>query len=113
MMKNAIKGALFSGLVFPGLGQIVLKKKMRGWIIVLVVLTSLYFLVMKALETALAIVDEVLAQGGIVDVADLAQTATQLTTNSTELTLNFLLMLIIFCWVASTIDAYRVGKKMD
>ena len=112
-MKNATKGALFSGLVFPGLGQIVLKRKMRGWMIVLIVVTSLYFLVTKIVETALAIVDDVQSQGGIIDVSELAATATQLTSNSTELTLNFLFLLIIFCWIASSIDAYRIGKQMD
>ena len=112
-MKNAIKGALFSGLVFPGLGQMVLKQKMRGAIIVLAVLTSLYFLVMKIMETAMAIVEDVQSQGGIVNVANVAETATRLTTESAETSLNLLLILILICWIASTIDAYRIGKQLD
>jgi len=112
-MKSAIKGALFSGLVFPGLGQMVLKQKMRGAIIVLAVLTCLYFLVMKIMETAMAIVADVQSQGGIVNVANVADTATRLTTESAETSLNLLLILILICWIASTIDAYRIGKRLD
>ena len=29
-MNNSIKGAIFSGLVFPGLGQVILKYYKRG-----------------------------------------------------------------------------------
>jgi hypothetical protein len=112
-MKNSIKGALFSGLVFPGLGQFVLKRHQRGTVIVLTVLISLSILIVKIAGAALAIVSQIEMEGGLVDISEISSEATQLSTTSTELTLNFLLVVILSCWVFSTIDAYRIGKKMD
>ena len=39
-MKNSLKGALLSGLVFPGLGQVVLKHYKRGFALMLTVSVS-------------------------------------------------------------------------
>ena len=112
-MKNSIKGALFSGLVFPGLGQFVLKRHQRGTVIVLTVLISLSILIVKTVGAALDILSQIEMEGGLVDISEISSEATQLSTTSTELLLNFLLVLILSCWVFSTIDAYRIGKKMD
>ena len=40
MMKNSMKGALLSGLVFPGLGQIALKRYRRGFALMLTVMAT-------------------------------------------------------------------------
>jgi len=112
-MKHAVKGVLFSGLVFPGLGQIVLQRKQRGFIIVTIVVVSLSIFIMKIMGIAMAIVEETQSQNGIVDVANIANTATRLTTDSAEYTLNFLLVLVLVCLIGSAIDAYNIGKQLD
>ena len=112
-MKNAMKGAILSGLVFPGLGQIVLKRKQRGLVIVAIVLVCLAIFVKKIMGVAMAIVEETQSQGGVVDLTSISNSATQLTTGSTELTLNLLLILVLACWIGSIIDAYRIGIQLD
>ena len=54
-MNNALKGALLSGLVFPGLGQVNLKHYKRGIALMLIVSISLLVIVVKAVLQALTI----------------------------------------------------------
>ena len=112
-MKKATKGALFSGLVFPGLGQIVLKHYLRGAIIVVTVLGSLTLFIMKAVENALTIVEQMDLEGGSISMDDITEAANRASAASADPTLNLALMVILFCWIAGTIDAWWVGRKMD
>ena len=112
-MKNSIRGALFSGLVFPGLGQIVLQRYLRGAIIVLTVLISLSIIVMKTVANALAIVDKIESENGMINLSKISETATQMSTTSADLLLNSLLIMLLICWVFGTVDAYRIGRKID
>ena len=112
-MKKATKGALFSGLVFPGLGQIVLKHYLRGAIIVVTVLGSLTLFIMKAVENALTIVEQMELDGGSISMDDITEAANRASAASADPTLNLALMVILFCWIAGTIDAWWVGRKMD
>mgnify|MGYP000014479123 CR=1 FL=1 len=112
-MKKASKGALFSGLVFPGLGQIVLKHYLRGAVIVVTVLASLTLFIMKAVENALTIVEQMELEGGSISMDDITEAANQASTASADLTLNLALLVILLCWVAGTIDAWWLGRKMD
>jgi len=42
IMSNSLKAALLSGLVFPGIGQVVLKRYRRGVVLMLIVLACLF-----------------------------------------------------------------------
>jgi hypothetical protein len=112
-MRNAVKGALFSSLVFPGLGQVVLKSYWRGAIIILAVVIALSILVKQAVNTAQAIVDEMVLDGGVIDLSKISDAATEASAMSADTASNFLLLLLLFCWVFSTVDAFRIGRKMD
>ncbi len=112
-MKNSVKGALFSGLIFPGLGQIVLKRYRRGAIIVTTVLVAIAVFVMKAVAISLMIVEEMRSESGTVDMSDISAAATQAAASSAYTALNILLLFVILCWISGTIDAYRIGRKMD
>jgi TM2 domain-containing membrane protein YozV len=96
-MNNSLKGALLSGLVFPGLGQIVLKHYKRGAIIMLTVLVSLSVIIIEAVQKAFTILEKIGSEGGTIDM-------------NTILTA---LLLIIFCWIIGVVDAFRIGKKKD
>ena len=65
-MKNAIKGMLLSGLVWPGLGQVVLKSYKRGIAIMLLVLIAFITIVVSASRKAFVILEKVAAEGGAV-----------------------------------------------
>jgi hypothetical protein len=112
-MNNSLKGALLSGLIFPGLGQVVLKHYKRGAVIMLTVLVSLSAVVVKAVQHALAILEKIELEGGAISMSTISNAATQASTNSGSLTFNLLLLFIIVCWIIGVVDAYRIGRKKD
>lgn len=112
-MNNSLKGAFLSGLVFPGLGQIVLKHYKRGAVIMLTVLLSLSVIVIKAVQKAFTILEKIESKGGTIDINTISNAATQVSTTSDSLIFSFALLLIIFCWIIGVVDAFRIGKKKD
>ena len=112
-MNNAMKGALLSGLVFPGLGQLVLRHYRRGLVIMLAVLISLSVIVIKAVHYARIILENIEMQGDVIDMTAISNAATRESLQSGSVTLNLLMVFIIVCWIAGTVDAYIIGKKKD
>jgi hypothetical protein len=112
-MNNSLKGALWSGLIFPGLGQVVLKRYKRGAIIMLAVLVSLAVMVVKAVENAFAILEKIELEGGAINMSTISNAVTQASISSGSLTFNLLLLLIIVCWIIGVVDAYRIGREKD
>jgi hypothetical protein len=112
-MNNSLKGALLSGLIFPGLGQVALKHHKRGAVIMLTVIVSLAVVVVKAVQYALVILEKIELEGGIISTSTILNAATQASANSGSLTYNLLFLLISVCWIIGTVDAYRIGKKKD
>ena len=112
-MKNSIKGAFWSGLIFPGLGQVVLKHYKRGAVIMLLVLVSMSVIVVKAVHSALAILENIETGVGAISMSSISNAATQASTISGSLTFNLVLLLTILCWIFGVVDAYRIGKEQD
>lgn len=112
-MKKSTKGALLSGLVFPGVGQIILRCYMRGIVMILAVIIGLIVIIVKAEQIATGILAKIESQGGAIDTQTISDAATQAVTASDSLIIKTAFFLIIICWVISIIDAYRIGKTMD
>jgi hypothetical protein len=112
-MNNSLKGAFLSGVVFPGLGQIILKHYKRGIALMLTVLASLLVIVVKGVQQALTILEKINSEGGTINMSTISNIATQASTTFDSLIFNFVLLLMIFCWVIGVVDAYRIGKKKD
>lgn len=110
-MNISIKAALLSGLVFPGLGQVVLKHYKRAIILILTVSGSLSVVIVKASQQVLAILEKLLSEGGPVDIDTITKTAAQVTTASDSLMMNLLSLLILVCWIIGIVDAYVGGKE--
>jgi TM2 domain-containing membrane protein YozV len=111
-MNNALKGALLSGLGFPGLGQMVLKHYKRGFALMFVVFGSLLVIAMEAIQKAFTIVEKI-TSGGAVDMSRITEAATQGATTSESLIGKLAFFVIIVFWNIGVIDAYRIGKKKD
>jgi hypothetical protein len=113
MMNYALRGALLSGLVFPGLGQVMLKHYKRGAVLMLAITATLMAVLIKAVQQAFTILEKIESEGGEIDMSTILSTATQASTTSDSLIFKLLLWLIIFCWVIGIVDAYRIGRKKD
>jgi hypothetical protein len=111
-MKASTKAALLSALVFPGLGQMQLKRYVRGLVLMVPVLTGLGVLIVRATAGVLRALDQMQTQGGIMDpnaVSNLvAVSSTQGDSYSSLISLG-----IAACWIFSVIDAYRLGKERE
>ncbi len=112
-MNNAIRGALLSGLVFPGLGQIMLRKYRRGIALMLAVMVSLFVIMVKATQQAVTILEKTDLKDGNMDFSTVSNAAGNALSTSDNLTINFSLILILLCWIIGTVDAYRIGRKKD
>jgi hypothetical protein len=112
-MSHALKGALLSALVFPGLGQLALRHYKRGIALVLTVLVALVVIVIKAIQMAFTFLEKIESGGGIIDVPAISDAATQAITSVDNPMTNSLLLLITVCWIFGVVDAYRIGKKID
>ena len=112
-MNNSIKGALLSGLLFPGLGQVVLRRYRRGMAFIFTVSIILLVMVVKAVQQAFTILEKIEAEGGVISMNTITNAVIQASTPSESLTFKILLLLLILIWVMAVIDGYRVGKKKD
>ena len=113
IMNNAFKAALLSGLILPGLGQVVLKYYKRGIALMVTVFVGMAVIVVIAVQQALTIFEKIASEGGIMDMNTISSAATQATLSSSSLIIKSLLLFIMICWIFSVIDAYRIGKKKD
>lgn len=111
-MKTSIKAALLSALIFPGLGEMYLKRYFRGLIPMVLVLTGLGVLIAQATAGALQILDKIQLQGGTVDMNAISNLAAASATHGDSFS-SIIWLGIAGCWVFAVIDAYRLGKEKD
>jgi hypothetical protein len=112
-MKKSTKATLLSGLVFPGIGHIVLKQYLRGSILILFALIASSVIVNVALKRALTVVDRINSGEIPID----SETITELISNSASgtdsLIVNVSLTVLGTCWLVGIVDSYRIGIKQD
>lgn len=112
-MKNSLKGALLSGLVLPGLGQVFFRHYLRGIALMFVTCASLSVMAALIVAKALPVLEKIAAGGGEIDVNMISTAVNQAATASDSLLFNGLLLLVLICWILAVVDAYRIGGKMD
>ena len=112
-MNNSLKGALLSGVVFPGLGQVRLKHYKRGIVLMFTVFASMVVMVLKTVQQAFTILENIMLEGGVIDIKTITDAATQAISTSDNVMYNLALLLIVVCWIFGIVDAYRIGKKKD
>ena len=113
MMSNALKGALLSGVIFPGLGQVILKHYKRGIVLMFTVFACMMLIVIKAVQHAFTILEKIDLEGRVIDIETITSAATQASSTSDNLIYNLGLLLMFICWIFGLVDAYRIGKKKD
>ncbi len=112
-MSDAFKGALWSGVIFPGLGQVILKHYTRGIVLMFTVFAGMTVIVLKAVQHAFAIIEKIELEGRVIDIQTITDAATQASSTSNSLIYNLGVLLIVSCWIFGIVDAYRLGKKKD
>jgi TM2 domain-containing membrane protein YozV len=114
-MNISYKAALLSTFVFPGVGQIYLKRHWRGLVIMFFAFTGLGYLIWSATVSALNRLDDAMVkvQGGTTnlqqEISDIVG-SNMLTTN---LYTDAVFYVVVCIWIFAVIDAYRIGKKIE
>jgi len=112
-MSRSIKVALLSGLVFPGLGHLVLKQYLRGWILMLAALAAISAIVIVTTRRALAVIDA-LASGEIpIDTDAISAIVSNSISSSDNLIANISLLVLVVVWLIGIIDSYRLGMIQE
>ena len=112
-MSKALKGALLSGLVFPGLGQIVLKSYLRGVAFILAAVIGVAVVMIKAAQTAMAIVEKSGPVAGNLDINQMMHTTRQAVAEAGTTGYKLAVLLILFAWLIGMVDAYLLGRRLD
>ena len=76
-------------------------------------LISLAVIVMEIVQVALDILEQIELQGEAIDMTAISNAAAQESVRSGSLMVNLLMLFVVVCWVAGTVDAYRIGRKKD
>ena len=111
-MRRGGRAVLLSGLVFPGLGQIYLKRYGRGFVIMLLMAAGMILLISMATRDALSVLKQWELQGAAIDFQDLLNLAVETSTGRSG-SYRGPLFLVVGCWLFSMLDACRVGKTKN
>lgn len=109
-MKKPVKAALFSALIFPGAGQLLLKKYLSAAYYAVFAGVGLFLLFSNLKASAEVLIDK--AQLGeiaveLTAVTDLLNHQSALSSES----LTPALMIWFVAWLVSVLEAYRAAKK--
>ena len=111
-MRRPVSAALLSALVFPGVGQLYLGRRLRGWLIVIVALAAALYVTTEVVGPVLGLVNEIedgrLALDPVLIAARLEQQGQAVNPLHTVA-----MLVMLACWVGSTVDAYLVGRKAE
>src|SRR5262245_53062011 len=111
-MKYSTKAALLSGLVFPGLGHLYLRRYLRGLLLAAGAAAVCYFLVSTAVNSATDIAAKI--EGGEVPldpeaISAMVSKASKKDERSTDIATAILVAL----WAIGIVDSYREGRARD
>jgi hypothetical protein len=112
-MKKPLKMALFSGLIFPGLGHLLLKKYLRAGALFTSFAVSSYFYFTDAMAKAETILAKVQSGELALDTAAITKAIENINTGFSQQQLSLLSYVMLFIWLAAIIDSYRVAKKTE
>ena len=112
-MSRSTVAALLSALVMPGAGHFYLKRVGRGFALLLPSLLCLWLILDSAMRQASAVVDQIEAEGGLVDPARVSELVAQSSAGAGGTFASLATLALIALWVFGIVDAWRLGKKNE
>ena len=112
-MTHAIKGALLSGLVYPGAGQLSLKHYRRAAAFIVAASTGVAVIVLQAVQRAMQIVAQFDPANAVPDVNQILLLIHRAGTPGQALIYHLALVLLAGSWGLSVLDAYLGGRRLD
>ncbi|MEN6423039.1 MAG: hypothetical protein ABFD76_13940 [Smithella sp.] len=110
-MNMATKAALFNALLFPGWGEIYLKKYKRGLLIIIAVMMGIISILWSFIQKSMVILKFTSFKKGTVTFSAVVQLAMDTVRSLNLRYLLFVFLTMILLWIVSIFDAYFLGKK--
>ena len=113
-MKASTRGMLLSGLVYPGIGQLLLGDKPFGILFVLGTSAGLIVLTYRLVQRAYRVMEQAMSRlvDNALDMKALIELIEHSSTGGWGVE-KISLIVIIGCWLAAIVHAYFVGKKIE
>lgn len=112
-MKQSYKAALFSALVYPGSGHLMLKQYPMGLLLAGTATGCLGVLVFRAVAIAGTISDRILMGDIPLDIVRINEEISMQIAAGGSIMVTIATWLLVICWVAGTADAFRLGRLRD
>jgi len=112
-MTRPIKAALLSGLIFPGIGHIVLKLYLRGSILIFFALASASVMVEVAFQRAQAIVERVVSGDIPIETGAITELVSNTSAGSDSTAVSISAVIFSACWLIGIADSYRAGIALE
>ena len=113
-MKESARGALLSGLVYPGLGQLILGQITYGVLFALLTTVGLCVFLYLIIQRAAGAIDQIfpLLANNELDFNTLKELLSRESTGGWGAE-TISIIVITGCWLAAIVHAYIVGSKID
>ena len=111
-MKKSTKAALISGLVFPGLGHLYIRKYIIGILLLATSGWAVYALTSTAIDIALEVVSEIERGNMAIDPATISQMVSKRSEETGQST-SVPTWLLLASWLIGIVDSYRAGRVQD
>jgi len=111
-VKKSTKAALLSGLVFPGLGNLYLKRWLSGIVLAGIAGYALYLIVTVVMGIALDVSVKIESGAVSSDTDAITVLVSQQLAAVEQLTNNASLALAV-CWIVGIVSAYWMGRAQD
>jgi hypothetical protein len=108
-VKNSTKAVFLSALIFPGTGHLFLKKSLSGGILVGTSLVAISYIIAKATEKALNILEQIQNGDFPLDITAIAELVSKQSTGADSQLFSIATTIFIICWIIGIVDAYRIA----
>ncbi len=112
-MKLSVKVLIYSGLVFPGAGYFILKKKLRGIMAFATTISCLLFIITEIFHRANIIAEKIIHGEIAYDIAIIREQILLTPGSLSEGTMNTLSILIGMVWLFSMLDSYYLARCQE
>jgi TM2 domain-containing membrane protein YozV len=109
IMKKSMKAALLSGLVFPGVGQVYLGQRRRGWAFIVSVILLFVTVVIRITMHAYREIAAAAANGVAIDITAIQKAVAA----GSDTVTTAGLALLVLIWLAAIIDACMAGERLE
>jgi hypothetical protein len=110
-MKKSMKAALWSALVFPGVGHFVLKRYARGLLLLVPTIVAFGFILTYVVQKASTLAEKIVSGTVPADAATIEALVSGSADGSTMTDIAG--YVILACWVVGIVDSYRIGSTQD